>query len=695
MSKNLVIVESPAKAKTIGKFLGKNYSIKASMGHVRDLPKSKLGVDIENDFALDYITIRGKGDILKELRDAAQKAERVFLAADPDREGEAIAWHLLKSLKLDEKSKCRIEFNEITKETIKEAVKHPRSINLDRVDSQQARRVLDRLVGYKLSPLLWKKVKKGLSAGRVQSVALKLICDREEEIRAFIPEEYWSLTAFLKNKDNVKLEAKLVRKNGKKLEIKTEEEMATVLDEIKQNHFEIEDIKATIRKRNPEPPFTTSSLQQEANRRLNFPAKKTMRIAQQLYEGISLGKEGNVGLVTYIRTDSKRISETALSEAREYILNIYGKDYLPGKANFYKNKGKSQDAHEAIRPTEVMRSPEKIKDYLSREQYRLYRLIWEKFISSQMTSAQIEQLKAKIKAGKYGFDATASRVLFDGFMILAEKDQQEKEERVAGMKGLHEGEKLNLGKLEPKQHFTQPPPRYTEASLVKTLEEKGIGRPSTYAPIVDTIMSRGYVAKEDKAFFPTELGFVIIDLLKEYFQGIIDVDFTAKLEASLDEIEEGQKEWKNVLKEFYSGFSEDLKHAEEVIGKIEVRDEESEEVCEKCGRNMVIKMGRFGKFLACPGFPDCRNTKPLLQEIGVSCPQCSEGQVVLRRSKKGRSFYGCSLFPECDFVSWDKPLAQKCPKCNSYMTLKSAKGSNKSVCSNKECGYTIAFKEKE
>lgn len=695
MGKTLVIVESPAKAKTIGKFLGRKYTVKASIGHIRDLPKSQFGVDVENDFEVKYITIRGKGEILKELRDAAKKSDNILLAPDPDREGEAIAWHLLHSLKLEESDKCRIQFNEITKDAIKEAVKKPRQIDMDRVDSQQARRVLDRLVGYNLSPLLWRKIKKGLSAGRVQSVAVRLICEREEEIKDFVPEEYWSLLVHLKNEKNSSINAKLSKKSGKKIPINNEEEIKNILKELENAKFIVRDIKKRMKNRRPTPPFTTSSLQQEAYRKLNFTAKKTMRIAQELYEGIELGKEGAVGLVTYIRTDSVRIAESAQKEAAEYVTEKFGDKYVPNVPNNYKNKGKIQNAHEAIRPTSVRKNPDEIKSHLSRDQYKLYNLVWKRFIASQMSDAEIEQTTAIIDAAEYEFRASGSVVKFKGFMELyveSEDEQGEKEKLLASM---NKDQELKVKEFEPKQHFTQPVPRYTEATLVKTLEEKGIGRPSTYAPIISTILSRGYVVKEEKQFYPTELGTVVVSLLKEYFSDIINTEFTANLEENLDKIEEGNLFWKDVLREFYAPFNKDLQSAELAISKIEVTEEVSDEVCEKCGRNFVVKFGRYGKFLACPGFPECRNTKPLLEEIGLTCPICKKGQVVIRRSKKGRKFFGCSNYPECEFISWDKPTDEKCPHCGSVIVERENRQGIRRLCSNKECSYEYKVSKEE
>ncbi len=690
MSKYLVIVESPAKAKTIGKFLGKKYMVKASMGHVRDLPKSQFGVDVENNFSPKYITIRGKGDILKELRSAAKKSTGILLATDPDREGEAIAWHLQHQLEVKENEKCRVEFNEITKDAVQKAMKSPRTIDGARVDAQQARRVLDRLVGYNLSPLLWRKVKKGLSAGRVQSVAVRLICDREEEIKAFVPEEYWSLTGvFRKPGNKTDIEAKLLKHKNKKIKISHKSEMDRVISDLNGADYVISEIKKREKKRNPSPPFTTSTMQQEAYRKLNFAARKTMQVAQQLYEGLDIGPEGTVGLVTYIRTDSTRISETAQEETAQYILDNYGADYKPDKARQYQVRGRTQNAHEAIRPTTIKHEPDQIKKFLTRDQYKLYKLIWERFLASQMSSAVIDTTTVDIKAGDYIFRATGSVVKFPGFMKVytESQDNGDKDESGTLPADLEKGISLEARKLEPKQHFTQPPPRYTDASLVKALEENGIGRPSTYAPIVETIQKRGYVIKEEKQFYPTELGFVVVDLLKEHFPEIIDIQFTAALEDRLDSIEEGNTDWKEILREFYTPFKKTLDKAEKNIGVIEIEDEVSDEVCDQCGRNMVIKMGRYGRFLACPGFPECRNTKPLLETIGVSCPECG-GDIVLKRSKKGRKFYGCSNYPDCEFVSWDQPTDKRCPECSKVLVQKSM-GSKGMVfkCSDNKCKY--------
>lgn len=695
MSKTLVIVESPAKAKSLGKFLGKKYTVKASMGHVRDLPKSQFGVDEKKGFKPKYITIRGKGDIIKELKAATKKADKVLLASDPDREGEAIAWHLANLLDVDEQSPCRIEFNEITKQAVQNAVKHPRPIDKRRVDAQQARRILDRLVGYNLSPLLWRKVKKGLSAGRVQSVAMRLICDREEEIQAFVPEEYWSLTAKLLKGRNGAFDAKLHKIDREKAHIPDGKTMQQVTGELQGQAFKVVNVTRREKKRQPAPPFTTSSMQQEAYRKLNFTARKTMMVAQQLYEGLDLGKEGPVGLVTYIRTDSTRISETAAREAKEFITGRFGPDYAPEEVQRAVKKGRAQDAHEAIRPTSVAREPAAVKEYLSRDQFRLYKLIWERFVASQMSPAVFDTTTVDIQAGRYIFRATGSVLKFAGFMqvYIEGRDDEEEGGEEGTLPALKEGDVLKLRSLVPKQHFTQPPPRYTDATLVKVLEEKGIGRPSTYAPIVDTIIKRGYVIREKKNFYPTELGFVVVELLKKYFPDVIDVEFTAEMEDKLDGIEEGDVDWVKILEEFYRPFREMLSVAEKEIEQIQVADEVTDEVCEQCGRNMVIKMGRFGKFLACPGFPECRNTRPLLEPTGVSCPRC-DGELVLRRSKKGRKFYGCSNYPECEFVVWDLPTNRKCPECGGLMVVKDARGKKVYRCIDKDCkGKVVAAAE--
>lgn len=696
MAKTLVIVESPAKAKSLGKFLGRNYTVKASMGHVRDLPKSQFGVDEKKGFKPKYITIRGKGDIIKELRSATKKADHILLASDPDREGEAIAWHLANLLDVDENTPCRIEFNEVTKQAVQKAVKQARPIDRHRVDAQQARRILDRLVGYNLSPLLWRKVKKGLSAGRVQSVAMRLICDREEEIQAFVPEEYWSLTAKLLKGKGGAFEAKLHKIEEQKAHVPDQSTAQRIIEELQKEKFTVASVTKREKKRQPAQPFTTSSLQQEAYRKLNFTARKTMMVAQQLYEGLDLGKEGPAGLVTYIRTDSTRVSDTAAQEAKEYIILRYGADYAPPQVQRQAPKGRTQDAHEAVRPTSVAREPNDIKEFLTRDQFKLYKLIWERFIASQMSPAVIDTTSVDINAGRYVFRVTGSVIKFAGFMQVYIEGRDEEEENPAedNLPVLKKGETLKLLSLVPKQHFTQPPPRYTDATLIKVLEEKGIGRPSTYAPIVDTILKRGYVIREKKNFYPTELGFVVVELLKKYFPDIIDIEFTAEMEEKLDGIEEGDVNWVKILDDFYTPFRKMLSVAEKEIEHIRVEDEVTEEVCEQCGRNMVVKMGRFGKFLACPGFPECRNTRPLLEPTGVSCPDCG-GELVLRRSKKGRKFYGCSNYPECGFVVWDRPTNRMCPECGGITVLKDTKGKKVYRCVNKDCGGKIIAQDDE
>ncbi|MCI1692382.1 type I DNA topoisomerase [Aneurinibacillus aneurinilyticus] len=688
MADSLVIVESPAKAKTIGKYLGKKYIVKASMGHVRDLPKSQMGVDPEEGFQPKYITIRGKGDVLKELRDASKKVKNIYLAADPDREGEAIAWHLAHSLNINEEQACRVVFNEITKQAVKEAFKHPRKIDMDLVNAQQTRRILDRLVGYNISPLLWKKVKKGLSAGRVQSVAVKLIIDREKEINAFIPEEYWSVTAHLKSGKEV-FEAKFYGYGNEKVELKTESEVQELLHRIEGKAYVINEIKKRERRRNPAAPFTTSSLQQEAARKLNFRAAKTMMVAQQLYEGIDIGKEGTVGLITYMRTDSTRISPTAQEEAKKYIAEAYGEEYTLSEPRQFSKKEGAQDAHEAIRPTLVAKEPASLKEYLSRDQMKLYRLIWERFIASQMAAAVLDTVTADITVGDALFRANGSQVKFPGFMkvyVEGTDDVQKEDDKM--LPPLEEKQEVALAEMDPKQHFTQPPPRYSEARLVKTLEELGIGRPSTYAPTLDTIQKRGYVALQDRRFIPTELGEIVLGLMEEFFPEILDTKFTAKMEDDLDHIEEGRAEWVKVLNDFYQGFSKRLEVAEKHMQEVEIKDEVSDVTCDKCGSHMVYKIGRYGKFLACSAFPDCRNTMPIVKEIGVKCPKCETGEIVERKSKKNRLFYGCNNYPDCDFVSWDKPLPRACPKCGKMLVEKKGKGKNKGpVVHCSECDY--------
>ncbi|MDQ0860138.1 type I DNA topoisomerase [Bacillus sp. V2I10] len=685
MSDFLVIVESPAKAKTIERYLGKKYKVKASMGHVRDLPRSQIGVDTEGNYEPKYITIRGKGPVLKELKTAAKKAKKVYLAADPDREGEAIAWHLAHSLDVDVLSDCRVVFNEITKDAIKESFKHPRPINMDLVDAQQARRILDRLVGYKISPILWKKVKKGLSAGRVQSVAVRLIIDREKEIKAFVPEEYWTIESqFLKDQDL--FDGAFFGINGKKAELKTEADVSEVLNKIKGNNFTVTNVSKKERKRNPAVPFTTSTLQQEAARKLNFRAKKTMMIAQQLYEGMDLGKEGTVGLITYMRTDSTRISETAQQEAFTFIEQKYGKEFTNTEKKTAKKNSNTQDAHEAIRPTSTLKDPASLKEFLSRDQLRLYKLIWERFVASQMASAVLDTMSVDLNNNDVMFRANGSKIKFPGFMkVYVEGNDDGVEEKDRMLPDLQNGDVVYSKDIEPAQHFTQPPPRYTEARLVKTLEELGIGRPSTYAPTLDTIQKRGYVALDNKRFIPTELGEIVLELIMEFFPEIINVEFTAKMENSLDEIEDGNVQWVNIIDDFYKDFAKRLEVAENEMEEIEIKDEPAGVDCEECGNPLVFKMGRYGKFMACSNFPDCRNTKPIVKEIGVPCPKCEKGNIVERKSKKRRIFYGCDQFPECDFLSWDKPIARSCPKCDNMLVEKKLKKGMQVQCVN--CDY--------
>lgn len=687
MADSLVIVESPAKAKTIGKYLGSKYIVKASMGHIRDLPKSQIGVDVENDFNPKYITIRGKGSILKELKDASKKVKHVYLAADPDREGEAIAWHLAHYLELNDTAACRVVFNEITKQAVKEAFKTPRSIDMDLVNAQQARRILDRLVGYKISPLLWKKVKKGLSAGRVQSVTVKLIIDREHEIDAFIPEEYWSITAQLQH-EKQSFDAKFYGMNGKKMELSNKEQVDQVLATIDNQPFRVVDVKEKERQRHPAPPFITSSLQQEAARKLGFRASKTMSVAQQLYEGVELGKEGTVGLITYMRTDSTRISPTAQEEARQFVTEKYGADYIPQEPRQYiKKNSNAQDAHEAIRPTSIVREPDALKAFLSRDQLRLYKLIWERFASSQMSSAVLDTMTVDYNSGEAIFRSTGSKIKFAGFMkVYVEGNDDGTVEEYKFLPALAVDDQIMPSEIDPKQHFTQPPPRYTEARLVRTLEELGIGRPSTYAPTLETVQRRGYVALEEKKFFPTELGELVIQLMEEFFPEILNVEFTANMEGNLDQVEEGTEDWVQILANFYETFEKRLVVAEDEMKEIEIQDEVSDELCEKCGKPLVYKMGRFGRFLACSGFPDCRNTKPIVKDIGVVCPTCHKGQIVERRSKKGRVFYGCNAYPECDYVSWDKPTNKPCPECNAVLVEKRNRSGAKLKCV--ACDYT-------
>ena len=682
--KYLVIVESPAKAATIGKFLGNNYKIEASMGHVRDMPKSQMGIDFEHDFEPKYITIRGKGELLGKLRKDAKAADKVYLATDPDREGEAISWHLLHALNLgEEKPISRITFNEITKTAVKKSITEARDIDMDLVDAQQARRVLDRVVGYTISDLLWKKVKKGLSGGRVQSVALRLICDREGEIREFIPEEYWTLGAKLKDADGKVFEAKFYGKGETKTELANEAETNEVLDGLKGKDFAVTDVKTGSRQKKPVAPFTTSTMQQEASKHLNMATQKTMMIAQQLYEGVNVKGEGTVGLVSYIRTDSFRISDEAYEAAVAFIKETYGDAFVNPERIVYKSKGKTRDAHEAIRPTNVSRTPESIKDSLSKDQYRLYKLIWERFVASQMSPAVYDTLSVKLSAGDYTFRASGSRLRFSGFLEAYSKGEEEDEKVIPK---LTQGDILQAEQLLPEQHFTQPPARYTDASLIKTLEEIGVGRPSTYAPTLTTIQARHYVTKEAKNLFPTELGEMVDEIMKTYFPDIVDIDFTANMEKRLDDVEMGKEEWKQIIRDFYPDFKKSVENAAEKLEKIEIKDEETDIICEKCGRNMVIKYGRYGKFLACPGFPECQNAKPYFEEAGVNCPECG-GKVLIKKTKKGRIYYGCEHNGDgCDFMSWNKPTGEKCPECGAFLEEKGRKNP-KIVCSNEKCGY--------
>lgn len=682
MPKYLVIVESPAKAKTIQKFLGKNYEVIASNGHVRDLPKSTLGINIEDDFEPKYITIRGKGEILAALRKEVKKADKVYLATDPDREGEAISWHLYHALKLENKKCSRITFNEITKNAVKASIKQARDIDMNLVDAQQARRVLDRLVGYEISPLLWVKIKRGLSAGRVQSVALHLICDREEEINAFIPKEYWTLNANLKVEGSKKpLIAKFSGDKDGKIEIGSKQHLDEITKQLEGASYEITDIKKGERTKKPPLPFTTSTMQQDAARKLNFATQKTMRIAQQLYEGVEIKGRGSIGLITYLRTDSVRISEEADQAAREYIGEAYGSDYVNETTKEKESKKRIQDAHEAIRPTDMSLTPVKVKEQLSRDQFRLYQLVWNRFLASRMSPAKYETTSVKIDANGYRFHVSASKQAFDGFLAVYNIDN-EKSENNTLLKSIDKDTKLDFIDYEETQHFTQPPAHYTEALLVKTLEELGIGRPSTYAPTIATIISRRYVTKEKKNLYVTELGEAVNAMMKQAFPAIVDVNFTANLEMLLDKVEDGSIAWKTVVRNFYPDFEEALKAAQEELEKVEIADEVTDVICEECGRNMVIKYGPYGKFLACPGFPDCRNTKPHYEKIGVPCPLCGK-EVVLKKTKKGRKYYGCEDNPECEFMSWAKPSKEVCPKCGKYMVEKG----KKLMCSDNACGY--------
>ncbi len=682
MPKNLVIVESPAKAKTLKKFLGSNYKIEASVGHVRDLPKSELGIDVDNDFEPKYITIRGKGDILSKLRKEAKNSDRIYLATDPDREGEAISWHLMQALKLDHSKTMRITFNEITKSAVTKSIKQARDIDNNLVDAQQARRALDRILGYKISPLLWKKVKKGLSAGRVQSVALKMICDREDEIQNFIPEEYWTLDVVLAS-GKESFTAKYNSNDNNKVELKTEEQVNVIVDAIKDKTFTVSEIKTGTRHKKPVPPFTTSTMQQEASKLLGYTAQKIMSLAQQLYEGVEVKGKGSIGLVTYIRTDSVRISDEAYEQAKTYIKTEHGDEYLNPERPEYKSKGRSQDAHEAIRPSYPDLTPEEVMSSLSKDQYKLYKLIWERFIASQMSPAVYDTLNVKLACGTYVFRATGSILRFPGYLTIYKKNEEADDD--VKIPKLEQGAELKAKEYKPAQHFTSPPPRFTEANLVKTMEELGIGRPSTYAATITNIVSRGYVSKESKVFYPTELGEIVNDIMSENFSDIVDIDFTAKMEDDLDKVEDGEMGWKSVMHHFYGPFKEQLDIAEQNIGDIEVADEKTDILCENCGRNMVIKFGKFGKFLACPGFPECKNAKPLLEEAGMNCPRCN-AKVMIKKSKKGRKYYGCERNPECDFMSWDLPTGEICPACGGFLVEKGTK-KRRVVCANAQCKY--------
>jgi len=685
---NLVIVESPAKAKTIKQYLGKSYSVIASMGHVRDLPKSQMGIDIQNGFEPKYITIRGKGDLIAKLKKSAKDAKKIYLATDPDREGEAISWHLANLLNIKDGEKCRITFNEITKTAVQGAIKEPREIDKDLVDAQQARRVLDRVVGYSISPILWKKVKKGLSAGRVQSVATRLVCDRETEIENFVPEEYWTIDVLLADeKSGEEFVASFYGKGGKKQKVTTEEAAKRITEDINGAQFIVKDVKQGEKIRRPSPPFTTSTLQQEASRKLGFTVKRTMSAAQQLYEGVEVPGKGTVGLITYMRTDSLRISNEALASVRELIGSKYGTTYLPKSANIYKTKKNSQDAHEAVRPTYPNILPAELKGVLSGDLYKLYKLIWDRFVACQMSAAVYDTRNLDIQVGDYLFKATGSKIKFKGFMALyVEGRDDDSEEKDMQIPLLSVGDKPELKKVDSEQHFTQPPLRYTEATLVKALEEKGIGRPSTYAPTITTIMARGYVAREKKQLYPTELGRVVTDIMIQYFADIVGVEFTADMEKELDAVEGGLADWVKIIDEFYGPFEVELKKAEEEIAKIKIEDEVSDVICDKCGRNMVYKMGRFGKFLACPGFPECRNAKPIVVETGADCPKCG-AKILEKKSKRGKTYFGCEKNPQCDFMSWDAPVKdKKCPECGGLLLKKTGRA-KKIYCMNEECGY--------
>lgn len=694
MSEMLVIVESPAKAKTIGKFLGSKYKVVASNGHVRDLPKSQLGVDVDNNFEPKYITLRGRGDVLDTIRKEAKNAKKIYLATDPDMEGEAISWHLAHILKLNTESPCRIVFNEITANTVKKSVKAPRAIDMDLVDAQQARRVLDRLVGYKISPILWAKVRRGLSAGRVQSVATRIICDREQEIMDFVPEEYWTITAKLKVKGARKpVEARFYGFDGKKAEVSDEASAKDIISRSGRD-FTVTDVKVSEKSRHAPAPFTTSSMQQEASRKLGFTTKLTMMIAQQLYEGVEIQGKGTTGLITYIRTDSVRISEEAQQQALEYIRMQYGPEYAPAKPNIYKGRKGAQDAHEAIRPAYIDLTPQAVKPSLNASQYKLYKLIYERFVASQMSEARLETTSASLDANGCTYKASGTKTLFPGYTAVYTEGRDDEGEAETALPAVSTGDSLKADTVESEQHFTQAPPRYTEASLVKLLEEKGIGRPSTYAPTISTIIERGYVHREKKQLIPTELGFVVTRIMKENFSDIVDVKFTADMESKLDLIKDGEREWSSVIKDFYGPFKLTLDKASESIEKVVIPDEESDVPCEKCGAMMVYKMGRFGKFLACPNFPECRNTKAIVEKIDVPCPVCG-GDMIKRKSKRGKVFYGCEKYPECSFVSWDRPAKEKCPKCGAMMVHKTGRSGNYTACTGEGCGYISRPEKKE
>lgn len=689
MSETLVIVESPAKAKTIGKFLGSHYKVIASNGHVRDLPKSQMGVDVEHDFEPKYITLRGRGEVLEKIRKEAKKADKIYLATDPDREGEAISWHLAHILHLDPASKCRIVFNEITSNAVKSSIKNARPIDMRLVDAQQARRVLDRLVGYKISPILWAKVQKGLSAGRVQSVATRIICDREQEIMDFVPEEYWSITAHLHEKNSKKnFDAKYYGEDGKKRELRSEADAKSVLDRIERAAFTVSELKTGEKTRHAAPPFTTSSMQQEAARKLGFTTKRTMMVAQQLYEGIDIGGKGPVGLISYIRTDSVRVAKEAQDAAITYIGKRFGERYVPVKPNVYKGRASAQDAHEAIRPTLIDNEPQKIKEHLSNDQFKLYKLVYERFLASQMSDARYATTTASIDANGCIFRANGVRTLFDGFTAVYTEGRDDVQEKEVTLPELHENDTLERTKIDSEQRFTQPPPRYTEATLVKTLEEKGIGRPSTYSPTISTIIDRGYVSREKKLLVPTELGFVVTGLMCEHFSDIADVKFTAGMEEKLDGVESGKDEWKTVIREFYGPFKIALDKAEKEIEIIDIPDEISDVKCDKCGALMVYKTGRYGRFLACPNFPACRNTKAIVEKIDVPCPKCGSA-LVKRKGKRGKTFYGCERYPDCDFVSWDKPTNIRCEKCGGMMVQKIGRNGSYVICMDKDCGHIL------